>query len=37
MLKFLEDDYTGEIRGWKDQYEEEVSKPPKSMDDSAIE
>ena len=36
MLKFLEDDYIGEIDGWKDQYEEEVLKPPKSMDDSAI-
>ena len=36
MLKFLEDDYTGEIGSRKDRYEEEVLKPPKSMDDSAV-
>ena len=36
MLKILEDDYTWEIGGRKDQYEEEVLKPPKAMDDSVI-
>ena len=34
MLKFLEDDCTWEIGCGKDRYEEEVSKPRKSMDDS---
>ena len=36
MLKFLEDDCTWENGGWKDQYEEEVLKPPKAMDDSVV-
>ena len=36
MLKFLEDDCTCEIGGGKDRYKEEVSKPPKAMDDIFI-
>ena len=36
MLKFLEYDCTGEIDRRKDRYEEEVSKPHKYMDNSAV-
>ena len=33
---FLEDDSTGEISDRKDRYEEEVSKPPETMDGSSV-
>ena len=36
MLKFLEDDYPWDNGGRKDRYKEEVSKPPKAMDNSFV-